>query len=34
MKGIKLNLTGKQFGRLTVLSEAGRNKHRNVLWLC
>lgn len=30
----KLSLTGKQFGRLTVLKEVGKNKHGNYLWLC
>lgn len=30
----KLNLTGKQFGRLTALKEVGKNKHGNYLWLC
>jgi len=32
MKGI--NLTGKVFGRLTVLNEAGRDKFGNVRWEC
>lgn len=30
----KLNLIGKQFGYLTVLKEAGKNKHGQYLWLC
>lgn len=30
----KLNLAGKQFGRLTVLKEVGKNKHGSYLWLC
>jgi hypothetical protein len=29
-----INLKGQQFGRLTVLVEAGRNKDGEVLWLC
>lgn len=29
-----INLTGKVFSRLTVLSEAGRDKHEKVMWLC
>lgn len=32
--GKKLDLTGKTFGRLTVLKENGRNKQGQVLWLC
>lgn len=32
--GLKLNLEGQTFGRLKVLSEAGRTKSGNVLWLC
>lgn len=30
----KLDLTGKKFGRLTVISECGRAKSRSVEWLC
>ena len=30
----KIDLTGNRYGRLTVLSEAGRGKHGHVLWLC
>lgn len=29
-----VDLTAKVFARLTVISEAGRDKHRKVLWLC
>lgn len=29
-----LDLTGQQFERLTVVSQAGRNKHNQVVWLC
>lgn len=29
-----INLAGKRFGRLTVMSENGRSKQGNVLWLC
>lgn len=29
-----IDLVGKQFGRLTVLHEAGRDKHSNALWQC
>lgn len=28
------DLTGKRFGKLTVLEIAGRNKYKKVLWLC
>jgi len=34
MVSIKLNLIGKIFERLTVVAEAGSNKHRNLLWKC
>lgn len=27
-------LTGKQFGRLTVLGPIDRDKHRHIVWLC
>jgi hypothetical protein len=30
----KLNLEGKRFGRLLVLSENGKDKHGNILWEC
>jgi hypothetical protein len=29
-----IDLTGKQFGRWTVIEEAGRNVRGNALWLC
>ena len=29
-----LDRTGQKFGRLTVIKFTGRNKHRNVIWLC
>jgi hypothetical protein len=29
-----IDLTGQQFGRLTVLSDAGRAKSRGVIWNC
>lgn len=29
-----IDLTGKRFGRLTVVAEAGRNMDRSVIWLC
>ncbi len=29
-----INLTGQRFGKLTVISEAGRNKDGSVIWLC
>ena len=32
--GLKLNLAGMTFGRLTVLGEAGRIKSGHVLWNC
>jgi hypothetical protein len=28
------NLVGRQFGRLVILAEAGRNKYGGVTWLC
>ena len=30
----KKNLTGRRFGRLTVIEEAGRDKWCNMIWLC
>ena len=30
----KLNLLGEIFGRLTVVEDVGRDKHRQVLWRC
>lgn len=30
----KINLVGKAFGRLSVISEKGRSKDGNVMWLC
>lgn len=32
--GIKQNLAGKKFGRLTPIAENGRSKYKSVLWLC
>jgi len=29
-----IDLTGQKFGRLTVVSRAGRNKHRKATWNC
>jgi hypothetical protein len=29
-----IDLTGQRFGRLTVLSFVGQDKHRSALWLC
>jgi hypothetical protein len=34
MMGKKLNLTGRKFGSLNVLSEAGKNKQGKFLWKC
>ena len=34
MAGRIKNITGKRFGRLLVLEEAGRDKFNNVLWKC
>ena len=28
------DLTGQKFGRLTVLSKAGKNKHKKIKWKC
>lgn len=30
----KLDLTGKRYGRLTVLCESGKNKYGNYMWRC
>lgn len=30
----KIDMTGRRFGRLLVIAEAGRNKHRAVMWRC
>jgi hypothetical protein len=32
--GTKIDLQGKRFGRWSVLSEAGPNKHGKILWEC
>lgn len=32
--GAKTDLAGKAYGRWTVIREAGRDRHRKVLWLC
>ena len=29
-----IDLTGKRFGRLTVLARAENDKHRNIRWYC
>lgn len=29
-----MDLTGRRFGRLKVVSYAGRNRHRQIIWLC
>lgn len=29
-----IDLTGKKFGRLTLLKRAGHNRHKHILWLC
>lgn len=29
-----IDRAGQRFGRLTVIEEAGRDKHRNVIWKC
>lgn len=29
-----INLIGQKFGRLTVIEQAKRNKHRDIKWLC
>ena len=34
MKDRTLDLVGKRFGRLVVLSQAGRDKNGRMLWLC
>lgn len=33
-RGRPIDLTGKTFGKLTVLERAGQNKNRNALWKC
>lgn len=30
----KLDLTGRVFGRLTVLAEVGKNHNKKIMWLC
>ncbi len=30
----KIDLIGQRFGYLTVISEAGRNKHKKIMWKC
>lgn len=30
----KIEMVGKIFGRLTIIKEAGRNKHRTIDWIC
>lgn len=32
--GNLIDLTGERFGRLTVLKQAGKNKHRQLQWHC
>lgn len=32
--GSKIDITGRRFGKLLVLYEEGRNKHKQVLWRC
>lgn len=32
--GRKINLSGQQFGLLTVIEEYGRNKGNHILWKC
>lgn len=34
MRSDFIDLTGKTFGRWTVISFAGKNKHGQNLWLC
>jgi hypothetical protein len=34
MGNLKINETGNQYGRLTVLSFAGMNQNRKAQWLC
>ena len=29
-----IDITGKKFGRLTVISEAGKDKNGKIMWLC
>ena len=29
-----IDLTGRKFGKLTVVERAGSNRHKHVLWLC
>jgi hypothetical protein len=29
-----IDLTGQKFGKLTVVGEAGRDKHRQAMWNC
>lgn len=32
--GLRIDLVGRSFGRLTVIKELGRDKHYNIKWLC
>lgn len=34
MAGRKIDRTGHRYGRLTVVREAGRNRHGHVTWIC
>ena len=34
MRGIIKDITGQRFGRLTVIENVGRDKHRQVIWRC
>ncbi len=34
MEVVSLDLTGKKFGRWTLLERAGHNKHGHRMWLC
>ena len=31
---LRVNLTGKHFGRLTVIRDTGQSRHESALWLC
>lgn len=34
MQGVIKDITGRRFGRLTVIGIAGRDNHRQVIWRC
>ena len=33
-RGIRLNLEGKQFGRLTAIKDSGKRNYGTIIWIC